>query len=258
MIATRGSFDLKVLVLATFSTFLISLSVYLLNDVSDLDIDKINSPERPLVTQSASRNQSLVLIVVMSGGGALIGLVLGPGAFTITLLEILLGVLYSARPFNFKDRFVVKTLSVGGGGVLANLLGGVASGVVNLDLLFCSVLFAVFIFSTSPLNDLGDYVGDKSLNRKTIPVVIGGKKTIWLSILTSIALPVSALILFEILSFNPISIVLLSVTALLALRLLLPLDKPEVNFATVKAHQRKLLYLHFLLLGALVIGALPL
>ncbi len=256
MIATRGDFKLEVLALAPLSTFLISLSVYLLNDVFDLDVDKINAPSRPLAMNTATRNQAFALVLLFNGFGASIGFVLGKWAFVITLLEVLLGILYSVKPFNFKDRFIVKTLSIGAGGVLANLYGGIASGVVNLDLLFCSALFVVFIFSTSPLNDLADYIGDKSQNRKTIPIVIGEKRTIKLSILASIALPVSALILFEILSFNPISIVLLSVTALWALRLLLPLDRSEANFATIRKQQEKLVYLHFLLLTALIVGSL--
>jgi 4-hydroxybenzoate polyprenyltransferase len=258
MIATRGNFSIQVLALAPLSTFLISLSVYLLNDVFDLGADSINAPNRPLVTQTVTRNQALGMVFLLSGLGAAIGFILGPMAFLITFLEILLGILYSVKPFNFKDRYIVKTLSIGAGGVLANLFGGIASGVVNLDLLFCSALFVVFIFSTSPLNDLGDYVGDKSQNRKTIPIVIGAKKTIKLSILTSVAPPVSALILFEILSFNPLSIVLLSVTALWALRLLLPLERTEVDLETVRANQKKMVYLHFLLQAALVIGSLPL
>ena len=259
LIATRGDSSIEVLTLAPLSTFLICLSVYLLNDLFDLDTDKINAPNRPLATQAATKNEALVLVLLLGGLGTGLGFVLGFWPFVITLLEIVLGVLYSVKPFNFKDRFLVKTLSICAGGVLANLLGGIASGVVNLDLLFCSTLFGVFIFSTSPINDLADYVGDKSQNRKTIPIVIGPKKTVLLSIFTSIAPPISALVLFEILSFNPLSIVLLSVTALWALRLLLPLErKPLVNFATVRKSHSRMLYLHFLLQVALVVGSLTL
>jgi 4-hydroxybenzoate polyprenyltransferase len=258
MIATRGNFNPEILVLATLSTFLISLSVYLLNDAFDFGVDRINAPERPLVAKSVSRNEDFALISLMSLCGISIGFFLGPIPFVITLVESTLGILYSVKPFNLKDKFIVKTLCIGTGGVLANLLGGIASGVVNVDLLFCSAMFVVFIFSTSPLNDLSDYLGDKIENRKTIPIVIGPNKTVKLSILMSVAPPISALILFEVLSFNSLSVVLLSVSALLALRLLIPLEKPGVNLATVQSHHKKMVYLHFLLQTALILGSLPL
>ncbi|MCL5068961.1 MAG: UbiA family prenyltransferase, partial [Thaumarchaeota archaeon] len=225
LIATRGSFIPEILILAPLSTFLISLAVYLLNDLFDLEVDKINAPNRPLATQAVSRKEAIVFVLVLNCAGVAVALFLGPLAFTIALFEILIGVLYSIRPFNFKDRFIVKTLSIGAGGILANIFGGVASGVVNADLIFCSAMFLVFIFSTSPLNDLADYVGDKSQNRKTIPIVIGPKRTIRLSILMSIAPPLSALVFFRILSFSPLSVVLLAFVAARSVQLLLPLTK---------------------------------
>ncbi|MDG6922290.1 MAG: UbiA prenyltransferase family protein, partial [Nitrososphaerota archaeon] len=258
LIATRGHFSPEVLLLAPLSTLLISLAVYVLNDLSDLEVDRINAPNRPLARQVVSKREGLGFVLVLSGLGTAIGYVLGPFTFVIALLEILVGVLYSIRPFNFKDRFIVKTLSIGAGGILANLFGGVASGIVNLDLIFCSAMFLIFIFSTSPLNDLADYVGDKSHNRKTIPIVIGPERTIKLSILTSIAPPIFALIFFKLLSFNPLSILLLALITIRSLQLLLPLAKTELSFATVRKHQKKMVYLHFLLQGALVVGSFAL
>ena len=258
LIATRWNAAPEILLLAPLSTFLISLAVYVLNDLFDMEVDRINASNRPIAKQSVSRKEALVFVVLLNGIGAGIGLFLGPITFLIALAEIAIGVCYSMRPFNFKDKFIVKTLSIGAGGILANIFGGVASGVVNADLLFCSAMFLIFLFSTSPLNDLADYVGDKAQNRKTIPIVIGPARTLRLSIIASVVPLVSALIFFQILSFNPITIVILSLLSARALQLLLPLARTNAGPATVKKHHKKMVYLHFLLQGALVVGSLAL
>lgn len=258
IIATRGNFSLEVLILAPLSTFLISLAVYVLNDLFDFEVDKINNPRRALTIQLVTRKEGFAFVILLNALGASIGFLLGPMTSLIALLEIMLGVFYSLGPFNFKDRFIIKTLSIGAGGVLANIFGGVASGIVNLDLIFCSAMFLIFLFSTSPLNDLADYPGDKSQNRKTIPIVIGPEKTVKLSIITSLAPPIIALILFQTLSFNLLSVILLAIIAARALQLLLPISKTGTRYSAVRRQWRKMVFLHFLLQGALIAASFPL
>ena len=258
LIATRWNASLEVLLLAPLSTFLISLSAYVLNDMFDMEVDKINSRNRPLAMQTVTRKEALFFILLVNGMGAGVAFLLGSFAFFIALLEILIGVFYSMRPFNFKDKFIVKTLTIGAGGVLANIFGGVAAGIVNADLLFCSAMFLVFLFSTSPLNDLADYVGDKAQNRRTIPIVIGPSRTLKLSIVASLIPLVSALVFFQVLSFNFLTIVFLTLLSARSMQLLLPLVRSNNGPKVVRKHHKKMVYLHFLLQGALIIGSIAL
>lgn len=258
VIVTGGKFNPFVGVLAPLSMFALMLGVYLLNDYSDLDVDLVNAPNRPLASQAVTKRETLGFILFLNSVGITIAFFLGWLAFSVALLEVLLGVVYSIKPFNFKDVFILKTLTVGAGGILANIYGGLSAGIVNSDLLFCSLIFLVFIFSTSPLNDLADYTGDKLQNRKTIPIVIGAKKTIALSAFMSVVPPVFALILFDMLRLNMVSIVVLSLVAARCIQLLLPIMKSEPNLATVKKQHRKMYYLHFLVQGAIMLGCLPL
>ncbi len=260
IVATRGNTSAEVLVLAPLSTLVIFLGIYLLNDMFDLEVDKINAPTRPLATNTVTREQTLLLILLLDVLGLTISfLFLGIFALIVAVFEILLGILYSVRPFNFKDRFIVKTMTIGAGGVLSNLFGGVASGVVNSDLLFCSAMFLVYVFATSPLNDLADYTGDKAQHRKTIPIVIGPDKTIKLSVLTSLVPPIMSLLFYETLNFNFLAVGILSLIAAWSLRLLSPLwSSKEVNYSAVRKSQKRMVYLHFLLQGAFIIGSLAL
>ena len=260
IVATRGNTSAEVVILAPLATFFIFLGIYLLNDMFDLEVDKINAPTRPLATNAVTREETLLLIVLLDGLGLSISfLFLGSLAVVLAGFDILLGILYSVRPFYFKDRFIVKTMTIGAGWVLSNLFGGVASGAVNSDLLFCSAMFLVYVFATSPLNDLADYAGDKAQHRKTIPIVIGPDKTIKLSVLTSLVPPVAALLFYETLNFNFLALGILSLIAAWSLRLLTPLwSSKEVNYSAVRKSQKKMVYLHFLLQGAFIIGSLAL
>jgi geranylgeranylglycerol-phosphate geranylgeranyltransferase len=64
--------------------------------------------------------------------------------------------------------------------------------------IFAGAMLALMVFVTSPLNDLGDFKGDKVAGRKTIPIVLGKKNTIWLSMLITIAIALSSWMFYAI------------------------------------------------------------
>lgn len=257
MISTKGDVSSSILVLAPLATFFIALGVYLLNDLFDMRVDRINAPNRPMASLAVTRKEAFFFVVSLNVTGAVIGFALGPLPFLITLVEIFVGVCYSMRPFNFKDKFVVKTLSIGAGGILANLFGGAATGIVNRDLIFSSAMFLVFLFSTSPINDLADYVGDLVEHRRTIPIVIGPARTVKLSMAAGMAPAIFLLVLFPFLRFNPLSAVFLTIVAVRALQLLLPMMKNDPSPTSARKHHKQMVYLHFLLQGGLIMASLP-
>jgi geranylgeranylglycerol-phosphate geranylgeranyltransferase len=257
LISTKGDTSASILILAPVSTFFIALGVYLLNDLFDLRVDRINAPNRPIASFAVSRKEAALFVLSLNVSGAAIGLALGAIPFLITMLEILVGVCYSVRPFNLKDRFVVKTLSIGAGGILANIFGGAAAGAINSDLMFSSAMFLVFLFCTSPMNDLADYVGDLAEHRRTIPIVIGPMRTLRLSMTAAIAPLVSCLILFPFLNFNPLSVVFLVLVAARASQLLVPLMRTGANPTSVRANHKKMVYLHYVIQGGLIMASFP-
>ncbi len=59
-------------------------------------------------------------------------------------------------------------------------------------------MLALMVIVTSPLNDLGDIKGDKEAGRKTIPIVLGKKNTLRLSLLVTIGIALSSWILYAL------------------------------------------------------------
>jgi geranylgeranylglycerol-phosphate geranylgeranyltransferase len=220
-----GSFDNKMNLLINLalpiSTLFIITGMYILNDLFDADLDRINGKtNRPIPSGRVSKRQAVVFVITMNVIGLSVpifsdntlGIML---ASTITLI----GIMYSLPKISLKDKFVIKTCAIAIAMTCSLLLGasihlgkgfgseipGTLSWIgfqaeVGLFLypLFAGAMLALMVFVTSPLNDLGDIKGDKEAGRKTIPIVLGKKNTIWLSMLITIAIALSSWMFYAI------------------------------------------------------------
>jgi len=218
----------------------------------------INAPDRPMASHVVKRNDAIMLIVLLNSTGVFIAYLFGWETLLISIAEIMLGVAYSFRPFVFKDRFILKTLSIGAGGILASFFGGASSRGIDAGVVYAATMFLVLLFATSPINDLADLVGDGKQKRRTIPIVIGSANTVKLSIFASITPLVSSIFMLQQLNMNLLTVLLLGLLAARSVQLLLPLMKIQYDPKVVRRQHKKMVFLHFLLQGALAIGSLPL
>ena len=217
-----GSFDSHVTLLINFllpiSTLLIITGMYVLNDLFDADLDRLNGKtNRPIPSGKVSKGQALFFVMLMNVTG------LSVPIFTDNLLGIvltsmitLIGILYSVPKVSLKDKFILKTSVIGIAMACSLLLGasiflhgdlGSDFGnafswisVQSIDLIlyptFAAAMLAMMVFVTSPLNDLGDVKGDKEAGRRTIPIVLGKENTVRLSLLITIGIAFSSWALF--------------------------------------------------------------
>jgi len=255
LLATDGKSN-QLALMASLSTFLLSLAIYISNDMVDIEVDKINAPSRPLIGRSVNKTDVLTLVLLLNFGGMTIAYWLGCNAFYIAIAEIVLGITYSVKPFSLKDRFLAKTLAIGFGGILAIMFGGVANGNINEVVAYGAAIFLIFLFVTSPVNDLADYVGDQSQGRRTIPIIIGPKNTIKLAIFSAITPFASALVLLPALRLNILTLILLFLHTSFSLILLAPLLKNSLDVKLVRKQHKRMVPLHFFLQGTLAIGVL--
>jgi geranylgeranylglycerol-phosphate geranylgeranyltransferase len=258
LVSSSGHPKISVLILAPVATFLVFLSMYVLNDLFDYEADKINAPDRPIASQRVSRREAFAFVLLLDSSGLGLAFLFGWFSFAMLSVATFLGIFYSMRPFHFKDRFIVKTLTIGASGMAASVFGGEASGVINATLIFSAAMFLVFLFATSPINDLADSAGDKAQKRRTIPLVIGPQRTVELSIAASITPLIGALVLFPFLRMSYLSIVLLTLLAARALQLLVPLLNHGSDARVVRKNHKQMVLLHFVLQGALACGTLVL
>jgi 4-hydroxybenzoate polyprenyltransferase len=234
-----------------------SLSIYVLNDLADLRLDEINSPKRPLASKTANKSDAIVLVSLLNCGGLAIALSYGVATFLIVLAEIVLGLGYSFKPLSLKDRFLAKTFSIGAGGMLASFFGGVAAGNINSAVIYAAIMFLVFLFVTSPINDLADMVGDKVDGRRTIPIVIGPKNTVKLAILVGFVPLASSLLALPRLGLSVLTLILFALLTARSITLLIPLLKEFSDPKLVRRHHKRIVPLHLLLQASLMLGTLP-
>lgn len=188
--------------LLPISTLLIITGMYVLNDFFDANLDRMNGKtDRPIPSGKVSKREALVFVVLMNLIGLAVPILANNLVGVLMASTIaLIGILYSLPKISLKDKFIIKTCAIAIAMACSLLLGASvflhsdnmvyrvswwAGGHVESQILypiFSGLMLALMVFVTSPLNDLGDIKGDKEAGRRTIPIVLGGKNTIRLSL----------------------------------------------------------------------------
>jgi len=200
------------------STLLIITGMYVLNDLFDADLDRINGKtKRPIPSGKVSKRQALVFVLLMNVVGLSVPILANNVLGTILASTIaLIGILYSLPKISLKDKFIIKTCAIGIAMACSLLLGAsmyfidnvgtyisimfywisVQAGGQFLYPMFSGLVLAMMVLVTSPLNDLGDIKGDKQAGRRTIPIVLGKENTVRLSVLITIGIAISSWMLY--------------------------------------------------------------
>lgn len=182
-------FDFAILTLATVC---IAAGGYIINDIYDVAIDRINKPHKVIVGKKISQNTAHYIYLAVTTVGVLAGFYLSnlvERQFLAGLFIILAALLY------LYASFIKKILLAGN--LLVAFLVAMSLIIVGLFDLFPDIntenrevfsnaftlvlAYALFAFLLTLLReivkDLEDINGDKNGKRKTIPIVLGRKRT---------------------------------------------------------------------------------
>jgi geranylgeranylglycerol-phosphate geranylgeranyltransferase len=155
--------------LACLATLFISASANAWNDYRDVEIDRINQPQRPLpsgmVRLETARNFSFILAALSLVIAALISW----PAFAIGLASNAMLYLYSIR---LKSTVLLGNVTVALISALSPVFGGVAAGNVGPSLWLAAIIF-LGILGREILKTLADYEGDAYNHVRTISTVWG-------------------------------------------------------------------------------------
>jgi geranylgeranylglycerol-phosphate geranylgeranyltransferase len=118
------------------------------------------------------------------------------------------------------------------------------------------------IFVGSIVNDLGDTKGDKAAGRRTIPIVLGGEKTIKMLIILLASMPAISWMLYwtsvehdttRMMMTTPIAV---TIVASLALLRMTKIQKVFEDMELMRKQHKKWFPLYMVLQSCLVVGAL--
>jgi geranylgeranylglycerol-phosphate geranylgeranyltransferase len=178
--ASGGIFDINVLLSFISINFLIT-AFNNFNAVTDLKIDAINKPYRPIPKGKISRESALVYSFLLYIFSLTTAYFITSQYFILTAITALITIFYSMPIIRIRKRFLISNFS--GAiiyGLLCPLLGWSISSSNQIPVYILGFTF-LFALSLSLSKDFEDYIGDKVFRIKTMPVVLGIKTAKFLS-----------------------------------------------------------------------------
>ena len=156
-------------VMAAITVFFITVSTNAWNDYLDIEIDRVNKPERPLPSGQISLRGALIFSVVGSALSLAVAVFINPSAFMIALGSNMLLYLYS---WKLKCTVLLGNAAVATIIALCFIFGGVAAGNIQ-PILPLAVTGFFTIMAREILKTMADYKGDLQKNCSTIATVWG-------------------------------------------------------------------------------------
>ncbi len=155
-----------------------------LNQITDLDIDKINKSYRPLPSKVVTVKEAKVIAVALYLITMWRAALVNPSFFILVMALIVITVLYSVEPVRLKKRLFINNISIA---LPRGMLGFVAAWCIFGDITdpvpwIIGSIMAVYLIGGMTAKDFTDVEGDAKYGCKTLPVVFGNKVAIYMSI----------------------------------------------------------------------------
>lgn len=171
------------IILAALSASFVGSAGNIINDYFDVEIDKLNRPERLLPSGVITKTEALIVYLLLNIAAVILSLEINNYSFAIVVFAILMIFLYSYR---------LKSVPLAGNFVVAFftgfafIYGGVAAGDWKEGIV--PALFAFLInFIREITKDIEDLEGDRANNVRTFPIVYGvNKAKILITVLSSV------------------------------------------------------------------------
>jgi geranylgeranylglycerol-phosphate geranylgeranyltransferase len=252
-----------------FITLLITVGMFILNDLVDADLDKANSKNRPIPSGVVSKKQAWSFIILTNVAAVAMLMLIVTVASTILVVPmIIIGILYSMpKRIAFMNRFLLKNISIAVFYVLCIMLGISASYGIDLAInnpiipIHMMAVSGIMIFVGSIVNDLGDTKGDKAAGRRTIPIVLGGENTIKMLIILLGSMPAISWILYGVLfvehdTGSIITPIAVTIAASLALLRMTIIERVFEDMKLIREQHKKWFPLYMLLQSGIVVASL--
>jgi geranylgeranylglycerol-phosphate geranylgeranyltransferase len=185
--------DLLSIFLAALTGALVTVGANAINDSFDIEIDRINRPDRPLPLGILTQRDAQQLWLIVSLSAICINIIIHLSALLIVVFSIILLYYYSAR--------LKKTVLVGNAVVafmtgMAFIYGGAIVG--HIERAYIPATFAFLVnFARELVKDVEDVEGDRKEHAATLPVRYGTKPALIGANLSLLALIVTTLLVIK-------------------------------------------------------------
>ncbi|OFY97087.1 MAG: hypothetical protein A3K10_06765 [Bacteroidetes bacterium RIFCSPLOWO2_12_FULL_31_6] len=172
--------------LLVLSTVLIAAGGYIINDYADVEIDKINKPEKLVIGKHISLNRALNIYAFLSLIGIALALFIALHVqfYVLVFIQVIVAGLLYFYAFNYKSQFLIGNIIIALLAALTILLPFIYETIAEVKQLSfkyiyfdIAYIYAGFAFLTTLIReiikDAEDIEGDQTANCQTLPIVIG-------------------------------------------------------------------------------------
>ena len=238
LISQSEQLELYTILLASIAASLVAAAGNIVNDIYDIESDKISHPDRVLVLGTLNKTEVKLEYIILNFISAIISINLSQTLFAIVFISALLLFIYSAylKKIPLIGNIVIALLTG-----LAFIYGGFASG--NPVAAIVPAVFAFLInLIREIVKDIQDIEGDTKAGVITFPIKFGFKKSKILILIITISLILYTLYPFitELYKIEYFIVVMAFVNPLLILSLKFLFDSKKENNLSVVSNMLKL------------------
>jgi 4-hydroxybenzoate polyprenyltransferase len=267
LLVGRGFPPIQPTLLSLISIIFVVFSVYIYNDVIDMDADKNNKlkSNRPLATGEVTKSDAMKIIYISGIVGLSLSYLNSLYSFGFTALFLIIFGIYSYPKIHLKKIMVVKELVIVSGFYILNLsvsyaLIGSYSSIAFIGTIF----FSIFAFFVMPATmDSTDIDADRIQGVHTLASIMSWKRRLQLVITGMLLIMTLTPLTYKNFGFNVILPIGMVLSGLVLLRFMVPLMlsvSPMMNDVDTMAFNLKIkriiISFNFILALFLIIGTM--
>ena len=161
--------------LAALSAMLLNAGSNGLNQIFDIEIDRINKPTRPLPAGTLTKGQAAATVIALYGVSIAIAALVNVTFLVIVIITALLTYTYSAPPLRTKRHVCLANVTIAIPRGMLLIVAGWASvsPVTTLEPWFIGLVFGLFVLGAASTKDFADIEGDAAHGCTTLPIKLG-------------------------------------------------------------------------------------
>jgi len=157
-----------------------------LNQIYDLEIDRVNKPKRPLPSRRLTIGQAWWFTVMAYVCALVLAWLVAPGdrheCFWIVLIAVVCTFIYSMPPLRTKRLGIWANITIAvPRGVLLKVAGwSTVKTIVSEEAWYIGAIFGLFLLGATTTKDFADMEGDRLGGCRTLPIQYGVTKAAWM------------------------------------------------------------------------------
>lgn len=157
-----------------------------LNQIYDLEIDRVNKPQRPLTSGRMSIREAWTFTWITYAAALVLAWFVAPEGrrecFWIVVVATICTFVYSVPPLRTKTRGIWANVTIAiPRGVLLKVAGwSCVKTVWGVEPWFIGMIFGLFLLGASTTKDFADMEGDARGGCRTLPLIYGVRRAAWM------------------------------------------------------------------------------